>query len=64
MAIGIGGGLVMAGMLLGAFSGNIWVLLGFAAAGFSVAAATEAVKHRKTRIAASRKLVQYPPYGY
>ena len=64
MVIGIAGGLVMAGMLLGAFSGSIWVLLGFAAAGFSIAAATEAVKHHKTRIAASCKLAQYPPYGY
>lgn len=64
MAIGIGGGLVMAGMLLGAFSGSIWILLGFAAAGFSVAAATEAAKHHKTRTAASCKLAQYPPYGY
>ena len=64
MVIGIAAGLVMAGMLLGAFSGSLWVLLGFSAAGFGVAAAIEAVKHHKTQTAASCKLAQYPPYGY
>lgn len=64
MAIGIGGGLVMVGLLLGAILGNIWVLLGFTAAGFSIAAAIEAAKHHKIRSAASCKLTPYPPYGY
>lgn len=64
MVIGISAGLVMAGMLLGAFSGSIWILLGFAAAGFLVAGAAEAVKLQKEKIATSCKLAQYPPYGY
>ena len=64
MVIGIAGGLVMAGMLLGAFSGSIWVLLGFAAAGFGIAAAVEAAKNRHIRANANCKLAQYPPYGY
>ena len=64
MVIGIAGGLVMAGMLLGVFSGSIWVLLGFAAAGFSIAAASEATKHHHIKTAGSYKLNHYPPYGY
>ena len=64
MVFGIAGGMIMSGMLLGAFSGSIWILLGFSAAGFSIVAAAEAVKLRKDKTAASCKLSQYPPYGY
>ena len=64
MTIGIASGLVLAGLVLGAISGSIWLLLGFTAAGFSIAAASEAVKLQKEKAAASCKLRQYPPYGY
>lgn len=64
MLIGIVGGLVMTGLLLGALSGSIWLLLGLAAAGFGIAAAAEAAKSHRIRANASCKLAQYPPYGY
>lgn len=64
IGIGIAGGLAMSGLLLGAFSGSIWILLGFFAAGFGVAAVTEAVKLHKDKVDISCKLSQYPPYGY
>ena len=64
MVFGVAGGMIISGMLLGAFSGSIWLLLGFSAAGFIVAAATEAVKLHKDKAAVSCKLSQYPPYGY
>lgn len=64
MMFGIAGGMIVSGMLLGAVSGSVWLLLGFAAAGLGVAAVTEAVKTCKDRAAASCKLSQYPPYGY
>jgi len=64
MRIGIAGGLVLAGLILGALSGSIWILICFVAAGFSVAAAFEAVKLHKEQKATSYKLMQYPPYRY
>ena len=64
MVFGVAGGMIISGMLLGAFAGSIWLLLGFSAAGFAVAAAAEAAKLRKDKEAASCKLSQYPPYGY
>ena len=64
MMFGIAGGMIVSGMLLGAISGSVWLLLGFAAAGLGVAAVTEAVKMHKDRVAVSCKLSQYPPYGY
>lgn len=62
--IGIAAGLCMNGLLLGAFSGSIWIMLGLVAAGMLVAYTYEAVKSYKDRKAASCKLGQYPPYGY
>ena len=64
MMVGIAGGLAMAGMLLGAISGSIWLLLGFVIAGFGIAAAIEAAKLHRGKAAVSCKLSQYPPYGY
>jgi len=64
MVIGIAGGLVMCGMILGAVSGSIWLLLGLAAAGFGAAVIAETARAARTRTAASCKLNQYPPYGY
>lgn len=64
MVIGIAGGLVMLGLILGAISGSIWLLLGFASAGFLVAAASAAIQQQQAQAASSRKLAQYPPYGY
>lgn len=62
--IGIAAGLSMSGLLLGAFSGSIWIMLGFVAAGMLVACVNEAVKSYNDRKSISYKLGKYPPYGY
>lgn len=62
--IGIAAGLGMSGLLLGALSGSIWILIGFCTAGMLIAGTGEAVKSYNDRKSASRKLSQYPPYGY
>ena len=62
--VGISGGLMFAGLLLGAMTGNIWLLLGFFAAGLVVAAAIQAVQLLRDKEAASCNFKQYPPYGY
>lgn len=62
--IGIAGGLSMCGLLLGALSGSIWIMLGFCLVGILVAAISELIKSSYNKSAASCKLTQYPPYGY
>lgn len=62
--IGIAAGLSMSGLILGAFSGSVWIMVGFFVAGVLVAGIADVVKHHHERTAASCKLAQYPPYGY
>lgn len=64
IVIGIAAGLAMSGLILGAFSGSIWIMLGFFTAGVLVACVSEAVKSYNDKKSVSCKLGQYPPYGY
>lgn len=65
MAIGIAGGLVMGGLVLGALSGSIWLMLCFAAAGLLVAGIAELLHLNSCQLSAGkRKIDDYPPYGY
>lgn len=62
--MGIAGGLIILGLLSGAISKSIWLLLGFSSAGFLIAAAFDFLQRKKEQVATSCKLTQYPPYGY
>ena len=64
MVNGIAGGLIMAGLVLGAVLNSILLLFIFAAAGFMVAGIAEAVRRHKEKEAVYRELSYYPPYGY
>ena len=64
MMLGIAGGIMFAGLLFGALTGSVWVLISCAAAGLLIAGVTEAATSYKEQAAASRRLAQYPPYGY
>ena len=63
MVLGIAGGLMLAGLLLAAFTGIIWICIGCVAAGLLIAGAASAATNHKEQ-AANSKLAQYPPYGY
>lgn len=64
MIIGIAGGLFFGGMLLGAITGSLGLMLGCCAAGLIVAGAAEAAQKRRERDEARLRLGAYPPYGY
>ena len=64
MVIGFAGGCIFAGMILGAITGSILMLVGGAAAGFAIAGISEAVKRHNEEAANHQRLGQYPPYGY
>ena len=64
MVLGITGGIMFAGLLLGAITGSIWILISCVAAGLLIAGIAEAATSYKKRAAASSQLAQYPPYGY
>lgn len=59
----IGAGLMMMGLVLGAMTGTIAMLLIPVAAGTLVFAAASWYKHMKYNASNTRQ-VQYPPYGY
>lgn len=58
--IGVIGGLFMAGLLAGAITGSIWVLLVFVAAGTMVAGSWKLIKLSKL----DNQLAKYPSYKY
>ena len=64
MVFGIAGGIMIAGLLLAAITGSIWILISCVAAGIIIAGAGAAVASYKEQISASQKLSHYPPYGY
>lgn len=64
MMIGIAGGLVMSGLVVGAITGSIVLMLVPAAAGILIAGIWDNIKKAQDRTAASWTLKQYPPYGY
>lgn len=64
MVLGIAGGIMTAGLIIGGFSGSIWILLICVAAGLLIAGAGEAATQYKQQVSANRGLSQYPPYGY
>ncbi len=64
MVLGVAMGIFFAGLLLGAITGSVWVLISCAAAGLLIAGIAEAATSYKEQAAASRRLAQYPPYGY
>lgn len=64
MAVGIAGGLVMSGLITGAITGSIIIMLIPIVAGLLIAGIWNSIQHAQDRTAASWALKQYPPYGY
>lgn len=59
--LGIAGGLMILGLLMGAITGSIWLLLIPATIGLLLAGAIELAQKQTI---SNWKYKQYPPYGY
>lgn len=59
--LGIAGGLMVLGLLMGAITGSIWLLLIPATIGLLLAGIVELAQNHTI---SNWKLKQYPPYGY
>lgn len=64
MCIGIAGGLIMAGLIAGAITGSITVLLIAALAGFGIAGLNQLHQIAGERRKVRSKLASYPSYKY
>lgn len=64
MLLGICGGLMFGGMMVGAITGSVELLLIYAGAGAALAGVAELARAAKEREAARRKLNVYPAYRY
>ena len=60
----VGCGVMLAGLVAGALFGGVWVSIATIGIGCIIAAAASWRQSYKEQAAASRKLAQYPPYGY
>jgi len=64
MVFGIAGGLLMCGLIMGAISGSVVLMIIPTIAGLLIAGIWDGIKKAQDRTAASWALKQYPPYGY
>lgn len=64
MVAGIAGGIMMAGLLAGALTGSVEILLGFSIVGLLIGISCQLIKAEAEYKKASHKLSQYPSYKY
>ena len=64
MIIGIAGGLAMGGMIMGAVSGSLLLMLGMCGAGMLIAGINAITASWRDKAAVNNKLAQYPSYRY
>lgn len=64
MRTAIAGGIIMAGLMGGAITGSVWVLVGFSAAGFGLLGLMKLQQAAAAYKQAASKLAKYPSYKY